>query len=287
LLALLEVPGATLLSVLQLLSDARYRQRVVSRVSDPVVRSFWQQEFASMPPKLQLEAIAPIQNKVGHFVSSPLLRNIIGQARSSLDLRRTIDDGKILLVNLSKGRVGDDASALLGSFLVTALQLAAMGRANVPEAERVDTYLYVDEFQNYATDSFATILSEARKYRLNLTIANQYLAQLDEATMAAVFGNIGTLIAFQVGAQDAEFIATQFGSQMQASDLMALPRYAAYVRLLIEGMPSRPFSMRTLPPDPRRNNPRRTEAVRRYSRQRYARPLAQVEQEIHAAYAAA
>src|SRR5205085_7159668 len=140
-----------------------------------------QQEFASMPTKLQMEAIAPIQNKVGHFVSSPLLRNIIGQSRSSLDLRRTMDEGKILLVNLSKGRVGDDASALLGSFLVTALQLAAMSRADVPEAQRRDFYLYVDEFQNYATDSFATILSEARKYRLSLTVANQYLGQMDEA----------------------------------------------------------------------------------------------------------
>ena len=199
LLALLEVPGATLLSVLRLLSDARFRQNIVGKLSDPVVRSFWQHEFASMPPKLQLEAIAPIQNKVGHFVSSPLLRNIVGQARSTLDLRSIMDEGRILLVNLSKGRIGDDASALLGSFLVTALQLAAMGRAAIPEADRRDYYLYVDEFQNYATDSFATILSEARKYRLNLTIANQYLGQLEESTLAAVFGNIGTLITFQVG----------------------------------------------------------------------------------------
>ena len=181
-----------------------------------------------MPTKLRLEAIAPIQNKVGHFVSTHLLRNIVGQARSTLDLRTIMDEGRILLVNLSKGRIGDDASALLGSFLVTALQLAAMGRAPIPEADRRDCYLYVDEFQNYATDSFATILSEARKYRLNLTIANQYLAQIDEATLAAVFGNIGTLITFQVGAQDAEIVAQQLGGSIQPQDLLTLPRYAAY-----------------------------------------------------------
>ena len=284
LLALLEVPGATLLSVLRILSDARFRQNLVGRLSDPVVRSFWLHEFAAMPTKLQLEAIAPIQNKVGHFVSSPLLRNIVGQARSTLNLRSIMDEGRILLVNLSKGRMGDDASALLGSFLVTALQLAAMGRAAIPEAERRDYFLYVDEFQNYATDAFATILSKARKYRLNLIIANQYLAQLEEHTLAAVFGNIGTLIAFQVGAQDAEVVSSQLVGDLTPQDLMTLPRYAAYVRLLIDGQPSRPFSMQTLPPQGRRPDTHRAAAIRRYSRQRYARPLATVEQEIAAAF---
>src|SRR5439155_15065107 len=206
---------------------------------------FWQREFASLPQKFQLEAVAPIQNKIGHFVSSPLLRNILGQSRSNLDLRRVMDDGKILIVNLSKGKLGDDVSALLGSFLVTALQLAAMSRSDVPENERRDYFLYIDEFQNFATESFATILSEARKYRLALTLANQYLAQLDEQTAAALFGNVGTLVRFQVGASDAEALATQFGGDLTPQDLLRLPRYQAYVRLLIDGSPSRPFSMRT------------------------------------------
>src|SRR5205807_10243420 len=210
LLALLEVPGSTLLTLLRLLTDAKFRHPLVAKLSDPVVRTFWQKEFASLPVKFQLEAIAPIQNKIGHFVSSPLLRNILGQTRSNLDLRQVLDSGRVLLVNLSKGRLGDDVSALLGSFLVTAIQLAAMSRADVTEAERPDFFLYVDEFQNFATDSFATILSEARKYRLSLTLANQYLAQLDEQTAAALFGNVGTLISFQVGASDAEPLSLQF-----------------------------------------------------------------------------
>jgi len=279
-LALLEVPGSSLLSILQLFSDRRYRQGVLDRVKDPSVRLFWQGEFPSYPPKLQAEAIAPIQNKVGHFASSPLLRNIIGQSRSSLDLRAAMDEGKVLLVNLSKGRIGDDASALLGSFLVTALQLAAMGRAEVPEERRRDFYLSVDEFQNYSTGSFATILSEARKYRLSLTIANQYLSQIPEDTLAAVFGNVGTLVAFQVGAQDGEILAEQLGGELTAKDLLTLPRFHAYVRLLIDGQPSRPFSLETLPP-PSSEDRRRAAIIRAVSRRRYARPAPAVEQEIH------
>ncbi|MBI3468316.1 MAG: TraM recognition domain-containing protein [Planctomycetes bacterium] len=167
-----------------------------------------------MPTKLQAEAIAPIQNKIGHVISSPLLRHILGQSRSRLDLRPAMDDGKVLIVNLSKGRIGEDASALLGSLLVSGMQIAAMSRSDVPEDARRDFYLYVDEFQNFATESFAAILSEARKYRLNLTIANQYLAQMDEHTADAVFGNVGTLFAFQVGARDAEIIAEQLGPEV-------------------------------------------------------------------------
>lgn len=283
-LALLHVPGTSLVSLLRLLTDARYRQRIVSQVADPIIRNFWEREFAAMHAKLQIEAISPVLNKAGAFASSPILRNIIGQSRNRLDLRRLMDEGKVLIVNLSKGSIGDDASALLGSFLVTAIQLAAMSRADLPETARRDFFLYVDEFQNFATDSFAAILSEARKYRLNLTIANQYLAQMDEATLAAVFGNIGTLIAFQVGAQDAEIVAEQLGGDMTKPDLQQLPRYQAYVRLLIEGMPSRPFSMRTLPPSQGRQDSRRPDAIRRYSRQRYGQPIGRVETEIQATF---
>lgn len=280
LLTLLEVPGTTLVSLLRLLSDAGYRRALVARTHDPVVHAFWEREFAGMPPKLRAEAIAPIQNRVGHFVSSPLLRGLVGQAQGRLDLRAVLDQGQVLLINLSKGRVGDDASALLGSLLVTGLQLAAMSRADTPEAERHDFFLYVDEFQNFATESFATVLSEARKYRLALTLANQYLAQLDEATRHAVFGNVGTLAVFQVGAEDAEALAEQLGPDVGTQDLLGLPRGQAYARLLIDGQPSRPFSMRTLPPAPPRRDPGRGEVIRRCSRRRYARPAAAVEEEI-------
>jgi hypothetical protein len=284
LLAVLEETAPSLLSVLKLLSDRRYRDHLVPRLKDPVVRAFWEQEFAKWPVKLQSEAAAPVQNKLGHFVSSPLLRNILGQPRSTLDLRRAMDEGKVLLVNLSKGRIGDDASALLGSFLVTAIQLAAMSRAQLPEDARRDFYLYVDEFQNFATESFATILSEARKYRVSLTIANQYLAQMDEVTRSAVFGNVGTLVAFQVGAEDAEILAAQLGGDLVPRDLLQLPRFQAYVRLLINGHPSRPFSMQTLSPRSVRE-PHRPEIIRRHSRHRYGRPAAEVEKEIAAALA--
>lgn len=286
LLTLLEVPGATLMTGLRLLSDARFRTQLLARVSDPVVHAFWEREFALMPPKFQAEAIAPIQNKLGHFVSSPLLRNIVCQKENKLRLREVLDAGKILLVNLAKGRVGDDASALLGSFLTTHIQIAAMSRADLPEGERRDFFLYVDEFQNFATPSFATILSEARKYRLALTVANQYLAQLDEPAFHALFGNVGTIVAFQVGARDAELLSMQFGGDLTPQDLLRLPRYQAYVRLLIAGMPSFPFSMQTLPPGSPRLSCADPPVVRRTSRHRYTRPAGQVERAIAAALAA-
>jgi hypothetical protein len=286
-LALLEVPDSSLLSLQRLLADARYRRAVAARLADPVVRTFWQQEFSGWKPQYQAEAIAPVQNKLGHFLSQPILRAIVGQARSALDLRQVLDEGRILIVNLSKGRIGEDGTTLLGSLLVTSIQLAAMSRADLAEQARRDFFLYVDEFQNFATDSFATILSEARKYRLSLTLANQYLAQMEEATLEAVFGNVGSLLVFQVGARDAEALAEQLGGDATPQDLMALPRYRAYARLLVDGMPSRPFSLETLPPpvyDERRS---RAAIVRRTSRHRYARPVSEVHAEIDKAFACA
>jgi hypothetical protein len=250
-----------------------------------VVRTFWQEEFTGWKPQYRAEAIAPVQNKLGHFLSQPILRAIVGQARSALDLRKVLDEGQILIVNLSKGRVGEDGTTLLGSLLVTSIQLAAMSRADMPEKSRRDFFLYVDEFQNFATESFATILSEARKYHLNLTLANQYLAQMDEATLNAVFGNVGSLLVFQIGARDAEILTEQLGSDVTPPDLMALPRYRAYARLLIDGMPSRPFSMETLPPPPVHERPIRAAIVRRTSRHRYARSADQVEKEIRSVLA--
>ncbi len=284
LLALLELPGTSLLSLQRLLSDTPYRKTLTARIADPVVRAFWQDEFAHWKPQFRAEAVAPIQNKVGQFLSQPILRAIIGQSRSTLDLRRVMDEGRILIVNLSKGKIGDDSSALLGSLLVTGIQLAAMSRAEVPESQRRDFFLYVDEFQNFATESFATILSEARKYRLSLTLANQYLAQMDEQTMAAVFGNVGSLLVFQVGAADAEPLAEQLAGDVTPKDLIALPRYTAYLRLLIDGMPSRPFSVETLPPPQTVEGQARSAIIRRVSRHRYARPAEQVEKEVRAAF---
>jgi hypothetical protein len=194
-----------------------------------------------------------------------------------------MDEGAVLLVNLSKGRIGEDGTTLLGSLLVTAIQLAAMSRADVREADRRDFHLYVDEFQNVATESFATILSEARKYRLTLTLANQYLAQMDDATAAAVFGNVGSLVAFQVGASDAEPLAVQLGPDVTPRDLLSLPRYTAYARLLIHGMPSRPFSLETLPPPAPSHRFARPEIVRRTSAHRYARPANAVAADLRAA----
>jgi len=276
----LEVPGTTLLSLQRLLIDSHYRTEILHSVHDPVIRQFWEREFAGMPAKLQAEAIAPIQNKVGHFVTNPILQNIIGQPISRLNIRKLMDDGKILLCNLSKGRIGDDASMLLGSFLVTAIQIAAMSRADSSEEERRDFFLTVDEFGSFATDSFASILSEARKYHLSLTIANQYLAQISEATLASVFGNIGNLLVFQIGAQDCEVLSEQLGGDITPQDLLTVPRYNAYARILFDGQPTRPFSMRTLPPARVSLDPMRAEIIRRVSRRQFTRALRDIERDL-------
>ncbi len=281
-LALLEVQGTSLVSLLKMLSDERYRQGIVDRVRDPAVLDFWTREFASWNPRYRSEAVAPIQNKAGQLIAHPILRSILGQARGTFDLRSVMDEGRILIVNLSKGQVGEDGSTMLGSLLVTSLQLAAMSRADIPEKERRPFFLYVDEFQNFATESFATILSEARKYGLALTIANQFVEQMEEGTAAAVFGNIGSLIAFQCGARDAEFLSEQFAGKVTMEDLIALPAFNAYVRL--HETPHHPFSMATLPPPHVHPRTQRADKIRRSSRRRYARPAEKVEREIRMAF---
>lgn len=278
LLALLESPDTTLISLHRMLFDASYCKGIVSQVGDPAVAAFWRTEWKSWRDNYRNEAIAPVLNKVGHFLSNPVLRSIFGQPRSRLDLRKLIDNEQVLIANLSKGRIGEDASNLLGSLLVSSLQLAAMSRADVPEDQRNDCFMYVDEFQNFATESFATILSEARKYRLNLTIANQYLEQVDDDVLAAVFGNVGSLLAFQVGTRDAEEIAQQFGGHVTPRDMIQLPKYHAYARLMVDGASSKPFSLTTLPSKPLKQD--RSEFVRRQSRQRYARPAEVVQNEV-------
>ncbi len=279
LLTLLEVPGSSLLQVPRLFADARYRRRVTANLQDPVLRSFWENEYEAMHPKLQVEAASPIYNKVGAFLSSPLLRNILGQSQARLRMRPLMDRGQVLLVNLSKGKIGEDASTLLGSLLVTELQLAAMSRADQAERDRREFGVYIDEFQNFATASIATVHSEARKYRVTFTFAHQFLDQLDEGTAAAIFGNVGNLIAFQVG-RDAEELAKHLGPPLTPEDLRFLPKYHAYAKLQIHGVPTTPFSMVTLSPNPRANPRTRIDVLRRLTRERYAPPRAKVESEI-------
>ncbi len=247
-LALLEYPGSTLLGVTRILVDKNYRARVVEKITDPVVRSFWVDEFSQWNDRVLQEVISPIQNKVGQFLSSSLIRNIVGQTASSFDIREVMDKQKILIVNLSKGRIGEDNGALLGAMVITKIQLAAMGRVDIPEDERKDFYLYVDEFQNFATESFANILSEARKYRLNLILANQYVTQIEETVRDAIFGNAGSIIAFRVGAMDAEFLEKEFEPVFMMNDVVNLPKYQIYLKLMIDGIAGDAFSATTLPP---------------------------------------
>ena len=250
-LALLEYPDSTLLSINRMLADPEYRAKVVAEVKDPIVRAFWVTEYARYTQRYEIEATAAIQNKVGQFVSNALIRNVIGQTESTINMRKIMDEGKILIIDLSKGRIGEDNSRLLGALLITKIQLAAMSRVDIPEEERNDFYLYVDEFQNFATESFANILSEARKYRLCLTIGHQYIGQLedkDTKVRDAVFGNVGTMAVFRVGAEDAEFLEKEFSPEFMATDLVNLSKYNIYLKLMIDGVSSHPFSANTLPP---------------------------------------
>ncbi|MFH1098714.1 MAG: type IV secretion system DNA-binding domain-containing protein [Candidatus Uhrbacteria bacterium] len=284
-LALMDYPGTTLLGIMRILVDKEYRRKVVANIQDPVVKSFWVDEYARYPDKFQTEAIAPIQNKVGQFLSSPLVRNIVGQVKSTIDIRSIMDEGKILIMNLAKGGIGEDNSGLLGAMMVTKIYLAAMERVNVPELERKDFYLYVDEFQNFATDSFSDILSEARKYRLDLTIAHQYIGQLmtDTSTRVrdAVFGNVGTIVCFRVGAQDAEFLEPEFMPTFVQEDLVNLAKWEVYAKLMINGVTSDPFSAHTLPPiEVLHERTGNTEKVIRASRERFARPRSEIEEKI-------
>ncbi len=278
-LALLEYPGATLLGVNRMMADADYRKKVVDNITDPVVKSFWVQEFARYTQRYEVEATAAIQNKVGQFISAPLVRNIIGQVRSSIDMREVMDKGKIIIMNLSKGRIGEDNSRLLGALLVTKLQLAAMQRVDIPEEKRKDFFLYVDEFQNFATESFVNVLSEARKYRLALTLAHQYITQMEEKVRDAVFGNVGTIICFRVGAADAEFIEREFSPEFMAEDLVNLAKYNIYLKLMIDGVAGRPFSALTIPPFPgfAESN---VEKIIKVSRERYSTSRELVEEKI-------
>lgn len=269
-LALLEHPNSTLLGVMRILVDKKYQKEVVGSITDPVVRSFWVDEFTKWNERVLQEVIAPIQNKVGQFLSSSLVRNIVGQSESSFNIREAMDSRKIIILNLSKGRIGEDNSALLGAMMITKIQLAAMARVDTPEQERKDFYLYVDEFQNFATESFANILSEARKYRLNLILANQYVNQIDEIVRDAIFGNAGTLISFRVGATDAEFLEKEFEPVFLQNDIINLPKYHIYLKLMIDGIAGDAFSAVTLPPVEGEEHEEVAEKVINFSREKYS-----------------
>lgn len=270
-LTLLEIPNSTLADALPLLADEKFRKKNLQYVQDPVLHNFWTREFDKMTDRLRVEAISPIQNKIGQFVSSKMIRNIIGHPKSTIDLEEIMNSGKILILNLSQGKLGEDNAALLGAMIITQMQLAAMNRSFQKESDRRDFFMYVDEFQNFATSSFIKILSEARKYRLALTLANQYIEQIDEDVMTAIFGNVGTLISFVVGARDADFLTKEFSELYTPSDLVSLGKYETVLKMSIDEMTSAPFPAKTLPPPSLKNENR--EKIIRLSKEKYGRKM--------------
>jgi hypothetical protein len=277
-LALLETPDSNILGIPRLLSDTNFRQRVIMQIKDPVVKGYWINEFSTSDAQLSQQAIIPIVNKVGQFVANPVVRNMIGQKNNQLNFSKFMDEGKIVLINDSKGKLGDENSALLGAMFITKIQQAALARANVHEDQRRDFYFYVDEFQNFATDAFASILSEARKYHLNLTIAHQYMAQLPQEVKATAFGNVGTIISFAVGGDDASYLAKEFAPIFTPDDLINLNLREMYIKMSVDGKLTPPFSAQTITtPKPGENN---VEAILSNSRLTYGKNKVAVENEI-------
>ena len=278
-LALLDRPETTMLDITRMLTDKKFRKETLSYCTDTVVLQFWNVEFASWTDKFQAEAIAPVLNKVGAFTANPVIRNIIGQPKSTFNIRQMMDDGKILIVNLSKGLIGEDNAGILGAFLVTKIQLAAMSRSDIPDIkDRRPFYLYVDEFQNFATDSFATILSEARKYGLNLTVANQYISQMSETVRDAVFGNVGTMISFRVSADDSPILAKQFEPQFEPNDLLQMHNRNFIINMVINGEKSPAFSAKTLNLPPAQTD--NTLQIIQNTRELYGQPRDVIERSI-------
>ncbi len=281
LLALLDYPDSTLLDITRMLTEKKFRADVISHIEDPVVRNFWVNEFSSWNDKFATEAVAPVLNKVGAFTANPMVRNIIGQPKSTFNIRQIMDEGKILIVNLSRGLMGEDNAGVLGAMMVTKIQLAAMSRADVPEPERRPFYLYVDEFQNFATDSFAVILSEARKYALYLTIANQYISQMEQPVRDAVFGNVGTIISFRVSPDDSPFLQKYFEPQFESADIIQQHNRYFITSMTIGGEKAPGFSAKTLNlPNPSADM---TSRIVELTRERYTKPKAEIEAVIHAA----
>jgi hypothetical protein len=277
--ALLDCRNATLLGVNRMLTDDAYRAKVIRQIKDPFIRAFWAEEYEGYDTRFRREAIAPIQNKLGQFLMNPAVRNILGQIRTKVNIPFIMDNERILIANLAKGRLGGDKANLLGSLLVTQFQLGAMARADRSETERRDFYLFIDEFQNFSTDAFASILAEARKYRLCLTLSHQYIDQLSLPVRQAVFGNVGTLISFRLGYADAEVMEKEFGRTVPASALADLDRYEAVVKLLEGGTNKEPFRAKTLPP--LENRVGRKNKLIALSRERFATPRTIVDDKMN------
>ena len=269
LLSIIDLPGSTLLMIPQILTEDDFRRKAVAQMHDKILKSFWTNEFENMHPRLKSEAISPILNKIGQFISSTKIRNILKSPKSTIDIEKIMNNGQILIFNLAQGKLGEDNAALLGAMTITKIQLAAMNRVSQKEHERRDFYLYVDEFQNFATTSFIKILSEARKYRLNLILANQYIAQIPEDVRAAIFGNAGTMMSFIVGAEDARYLAHEFVERFKEEDLLALANYQAITKLAVDGITQSPFVCKTLPLPQSRTQTR--EKVLKVSSERYTK----------------
>lgn len=277
-LALLETPDSNILGIQRMLSDTPFRQRVIKQIQDPVVKSFWTTEFSSWNERFANDAIIPILNKIGQFIANPIVRNMVGQRQNVLDFEKFMNEGKIVIINLSKGKLGDDNAALLGSMFITKIQQAALARAKFKEEERRDFYFYVDEFQNFATEAFSTILSEARKYHLDLTIAHQYIAQLPDDVKATAFGNVGSIISFAVGGDDANYLAKEFAPVFSGEDMINLNIREMYVRMSVDGKLTQPFSARTIDV-PKPSTDYSTEIIG-HSRMKYGKNKVVVENEI-------
>jgi len=260
------------------LADKKYRKRVVAQLTDPVVKAFWQTEFANYSDRYMTEAVAPIQNKIGQFLSASVIRNMVAQVKSTINIRQIMDTQKIFIMNLSKGRIGEDNSRLLGGMLITKLQLAAMERVDIAEEDRKDFFLYIDEFQNFANPSFTNILSEARKYRLSLILAHQYVKQIDELVADAVFGNVGTMVTFRVGGPDSIELVKEFTPTFTEEDIVNLPKFQVFLKLMIDGVASRPFSALTMPPIGSPTGSK--EKVIKVSRERYSQQKEEIEDKI-------
>ena len=279
-LALMDTQGQTLLGVYRMLVDDEFRKLIVGNIKDPIVKMFWVEDYENYDPRFRKEIISPVQNKVGQLLSSPQMRNIVGQPKSSVDFGFVMDQKRILLANLSKGKMGEDKSNLLGSAIITKMYLSALERQNLPEENRKDFYLYIDEFQNFSTDIFPSILSEARKYRLNLNLAHQYLYQLPEGIKHAVFGNVGTIISFRVGNYDAKELAEEMKPVFSGEDLENLDNHHIALRMLIDGKMSHAFSAITMPPLKPKGHEAERETVLKISRERYATPRDIVEEKL-------
>jgi hypothetical protein len=272
-----DVPG-TLVEIPKMFTDPAFMQQRLAKVTDPIVRNFWQKEWAQTTGSTRSDMLGYVVSKLGRFIENEMMRNIIGQSHSGFDLARIMDSKKIFLANLSKGLTGEVNSSLLGLILVSKIQMAAMRRARIPEEQRVDFYLYIDEFQNFTTDSIATILSEARKYKLNLIMAHQYMPQLKQEIRDAVLGNVGTIGAFRIGAEDAENLQKQFEPGFSRFDLVNLDNFAMVMKMMINNKISTPFKMNTLPPP--KGNPQIIESIKKISKLKYSKDKAVVQEEI-------